>query len=94
MGKERDEESGAQDHGQRFYSPWLARWLSADPARTNADQATPPDSGSNLFTAFGSNPSRSSIPTAANRRSRARQVRAFSRACGGGGVPTQSSALS
>ena len=94
MGKERDEESGAQDHGQRFYSPWLARWLSADPARTNADQATPPDSGSNLFTAFGSNPITFVDPDGGEPRSRARQVRAFSRACGGGGVPTQSSALS
>ncbi len=31
-GKERDEESGMERHGARFYLPWLGRWLSADPA--------------------------------------------------------------
>ncbi len=31
-GKERDEETGLQDHGARYYAPWLARWISADPA--------------------------------------------------------------
>ncbi len=31
-GKERDEETGLQDHGARMYAPWLCRWLSADPA--------------------------------------------------------------
>ena len=30
-GKERDEESGFYYHGQRYYAPWLARWLSVDP---------------------------------------------------------------
>ena len=29
-GKERDEESGLYYHGQRYYSPWLVRWLSCD----------------------------------------------------------------
>jgi RHS repeat-associated protein len=56
MGKERDEESGAHDHGRRYFSPWLARWLNADPARTDAVPATPPGPGSNPFTAFAANP--------------------------------------
>ena len=30
--KERDEESGFNYHGARYYAPWLARWTSADPA--------------------------------------------------------------
>jgi RHS repeat-associated protein len=31
-GKERDEESGLYYHGARYYSAWLGRWCSADPA--------------------------------------------------------------
>ena len=31
-GMERDEESGLEYHGARYYAPWLCRWLSADPA--------------------------------------------------------------
>jgi RHS repeat-associated protein len=31
-GMERDEESGLSYHGARYYAPWLARWVSADPA--------------------------------------------------------------
>lgn len=30
-GKERDEESGLEYHGARYYMPWLGRWLSPDP---------------------------------------------------------------
>ncbi|MEQ8279538.1 MAG: RHS repeat-associated core domain-containing protein [Deltaproteobacteria bacterium] len=30
--KERDEETGLDDFGQRLYASWLARWVSADPA--------------------------------------------------------------
>ena len=30
-GKERDSESGLYYHGARYYAPWLARWISADP---------------------------------------------------------------
>ncbi|MFC4306912.1 SpvB/TcaC N-terminal domain-containing protein [Cohnella boryungensis] len=30
--KERDEETGLYDYGARCYAPWLARWLSCDPA--------------------------------------------------------------
>jgi RHS repeat-associated protein len=31
-GMERDEESGLEFHGARYYAPWLGRWISADPA--------------------------------------------------------------
>ncbi len=31
-GKERDEETGFYYHGARYYAPWLARWVSCDPA--------------------------------------------------------------
>jgi len=31
-GKERDEESGLNYHGARYLAPWLARWISPDPA--------------------------------------------------------------
>jgi RHS repeat-associated protein len=31
-GKERDEETGLNYHGTRYYVPWLGRWSSADPA--------------------------------------------------------------
>jgi RHS repeat-associated protein len=31
-GKERDEESGFYYHGARYYTPWLGRWVSSDPA--------------------------------------------------------------
>jgi RHS repeat-associated protein len=31
-GKERDTESGLYLHGARYYAPWLARWISCDPA--------------------------------------------------------------
>lgn len=31
-GKERDEETGLNYHGARYMAPWLARWISPDPA--------------------------------------------------------------
>jgi RHS repeat-associated protein len=31
-GKERDEETGLNYHGARYYATWLGRWLSCDPA--------------------------------------------------------------
>ncbi len=31
-GKERDEETGFSYHGARYYTPWLGRWVSCDPA--------------------------------------------------------------
>jgi RHS repeat-associated protein len=30
-GQEREEESGLNHHGARYYAPWLARWTSCDP---------------------------------------------------------------
>ncbi len=30
-GMERNEETGLQCHGVRYYAPWLGRWVSADP---------------------------------------------------------------
>ena len=32
IGKERDEETGLNYHGARYYAPWLGRWISKDPA--------------------------------------------------------------
>lgn len=32
VGKERDEETGLNYHGARYYAPWLGRWISKDPA--------------------------------------------------------------
>lgn len=32
VGKERDEETGLNYHGTRYYAPWLGRWISTDPA--------------------------------------------------------------
>ena len=32
-GKERDEETGLNYHGARYYAPWLGRWMSTDPGR-------------------------------------------------------------
>jgi RHS repeat-associated protein len=34
-GKERDNESGLYYYGARYYSTWLARWISPDPADTS-----------------------------------------------------------
>ena len=31
-GKEREEETGLAYHDARYYAPWLARWISVDPA--------------------------------------------------------------
>ena len=35
-GKERDEESGLNYHGARYYAPWLGRWISCDPFWINS----------------------------------------------------------
>ncbi len=32
LGRERDQEHGLSYHDARYYAPWLARWVSADPA--------------------------------------------------------------
>jgi RHS repeat-associated protein len=51
-GKERDEESGLNYHGARYYAPWLVSWVSCDPA------GIPPTSQEhvNLYVAFAHNP--------------------------------------
>jgi len=48
IGKERDEDSGFSYCGQRYYAPWLARWISPDPAGGK--------DGPNLYTYCGDNP--------------------------------------
>jgi RHS repeat-associated protein len=47
-GKERDEESGLNYHGARYYAPGQTRWISSDPAG--------PRTGSNLFCYVRNNP--------------------------------------
>ena len=47
-GKERDEESGLQYHGARYYAPWLARWVEPDPLG--------PIDGLNLYAYVGNEP--------------------------------------
>ena len=49
-GKERDEESGLDYHGARYYAPWLGKWCSADPADLK--------DGINRFSYVGNNPTR------------------------------------
>jgi RHS repeat-associated protein len=49
-GKERDEETGFTYHGARYYIPWLARWVSADPIGLQA--------GLNLYAYVRGNPVR------------------------------------
>lgn len=53
-GKERDGESGLYYYGARYYAPWLARWISCDPAG-NVD-------GLNLYAFVRDNPYRYSDP--------------------------------
>jgi RHS repeat-associated protein len=50
VGKERDEESGLYYYGARYYAPWLARFVSADPKGI--------DSGLNAFAYVRNNPIR------------------------------------
>ena len=47
-GKERDEESGLNYHSARYYAPWAAKWLSADPLGAAA--------GINIYVYAGSSP--------------------------------------
>ena len=47
-GKERDEESGLNYHGARYYAPWLGRWSATDPKGISA--------GLNLYRYSRSNP--------------------------------------
>jgi len=54
-GKERDEETGVYYHGARYYACWLARWISADPAKLV--------DGVNIYTYSVCNPMRYKDPT-------------------------------
>ncbi|WP_346294113.1 SpvB/TcaC N-terminal domain-containing protein [Sphaerothrix gracilis] len=47
-GKERDEESGLNYHGARYYAPWLVRWISCDPIGST--------DGYNLYVSNRNNP--------------------------------------
>ena len=47
-GKERDEETGLNYHGARYYAPWLGRWTSIDPAGAK--------DGPNLYLYVSANP--------------------------------------
>lgn len=48
LGKERDEESGLNYHGVRYYAAWLCRWTSADPSGI--------EDGLNLYMYASANP--------------------------------------
>jgi len=54
-GKERDEETGLNYHGARYYVPWLGRWTSADPAGLV--------DGANVYTYTRNNPSNHTDPS-------------------------------
>ena len=47
-GMERDEESGLNYHGARYYAPWLGRWTSCDPISSRG--------GIGLYIAVSNNP--------------------------------------
>jgi len=49
--KERDTETGLYCYGQRYYAPWIGRWVSSDPAGSGGD-------GLNLFCFVRCNPVR------------------------------------
>ncbi|QWU13791.1 RHS repeat-associated core domain-containing protein [Paenibacillus sophorae] len=57
-GKERDEESGLQYHGSRYYASWLTRWISCDP-KLLID-------GTNLYRYVSSNPVKLIDPNGTN----------------------------
>ncbi|MEV8376007.1 SpvB/TcaC N-terminal domain-containing protein [Kribbella sp. NPDC056861] len=54
-GKERDEESGLNYHGARYYAPWLGRWVSPDPSG--------PADGLHLYRFAASSPMRMGDPS-------------------------------
>lgn len=53
--KERDDETGLNYHGARFYAPWLCRWISTDPAGLV--------DGNNLYLYVGNHPTNTNDPT-------------------------------
>lgn len=56
--KERDEESGLEYHGARYYAPWIARWTACDPKSIAA--------GPNLYQYVSANPVKMVDPTGTN----------------------------
>lgn len=54
-GKERDEETGFNYHGARYYAPWLGRWTNCDPSGLKG--------GANLFAYTEGNPIRLNDPS-------------------------------
>ncbi|MFY0688647.1 MAG: hypothetical protein JXQ90_15850 [Cyclobacteriaceae bacterium] len=54
-GKERDDSTGLYYYGDRYYSPWLGRWISADPSG--------PHHGLNLYTYVTNDPTSYIDPT-------------------------------
>ena len=54
-GKERDEESGLNYHGARYYAPWLCRWTAADPIGVG--------DGLNVYSYVNNNPPAYSDPS-------------------------------
>ena len=54
-GKERDEESGLNYHGARYYAPWLGRWANCDPISLTG--------GLNLYRYCNGNPLGANDPT-------------------------------
>jgi RHS repeat-associated protein len=40
-GKERDEETGFNYHGERYYAPWLERWISCDSSERDRQNGHP-----------------------------------------------------
>ena len=58
-GKERDDSTSLYYYGQRYYAPWLCRWMSADPAG--------PVDGVNLYVYVGGNPVKFVDPNGSNK---------------------------
>ena len=57
-GKERDTETGLYYYGARYYAPWLARWISPDPAGLT--------DGANLYRYVRDNPLHRTDPSGTN----------------------------
>lgn len=56
--KERDEETGLEYHGARYYAPWIARWTACDPKSIEA--------GPNVYQYVSANPVKLIDPAGTN----------------------------
>jgi RHS repeat-associated protein len=65
-GKRRDDATGLYYFGMRYYPPWLARWISTDPAGTV--------DGSNLYAYVGGNPTSFADPIGLGRSRQSKWV--------------------